>query len=92
MNNYLISSFFKIWLLVEKVDDSSFRAIFVNKERQQVMVPEGIQIHNDHKQYFLEKNSQQCFTLSNTDNHTIYLNGDHILDFSHSRLWKVNNY
>ena len=91
MNSYLISSFFKIWLLVEKVDDSYFKAIFVNKDCEIVMIPDGIQIHNDHKQCFLEKNSKQCFKLSTTDNHTIYLNKNHILDFSHSRLWEVNN-
>ena len=92
MNNYLISSFLRIWLTVEKIDETTFKAIFVNKDNEQVMIPQKFKIHNDNYSCFVEENPKQYFILNNTDNHSIYLNENHILDFSHGRLWKVKQY
>ena len=89
MNSYLISSYFKIWLFVEKIDDTNFRMLCVNQNKKQVRIPQNIKIYNDNQGRFMEEDMQQFFTLNNTDNHSIYFNDMHILDFSHSRLWEV---
>jgi hypothetical protein len=89
MNSYLISSFHKIWLKVEKVNDTDYYLYFVNNQGEKVRAPNTLDIINDNKGTALEKYSNECYKLNNIHNHSIFYNNKHILDFSHNRLWCI---
>jgi hypothetical protein len=52
-------------------------------------MPKDIKIYNDHKGEILEKKNGEYYEVNNTDNYSIFNGEEHIMDFSHNRLWKV---
>ena len=78
-----------IYLKAEKVKDDEYILYATNLKYEKIMMSYNFVIYNDHKGRVVERGVSGCYELNNVDNYTIYYNDIHVMDFSHSRLWKV---
>lgn len=91
MNSCLINSFCRIWIKFEEINEHVSRIYFVNKDNKEVNAPYNIVIYSDmdHQAIGMTDNMKYYY-VSNTGNYTIFIDDDHVMDFSHKSFWRVN--
>ena len=92
MNSCLLHTFPRIWIKFELMNEHVSRIYFVNRENQEVAAPYYLHIHNDiDRQKISVTDNLKYYYVSNTGNYTIFIDDEHVLDFSHKSFWKVNS-
>ena len=76
-------------LKAERELNGNYKIYVVNNNNERIRIPKELKIYNDHKGANLEKMVGEYYNVNNTDNYSIFYREEHIMDFSHNRLWDV---
>jgi hypothetical protein len=89
MDTVLISSSRRIWLKVEPIAENIYRMYCINGKNEPVRMPESMIVYCDHANRVLDKGEDESIFINSFENHTIYYQDTHVLDFSHKTFWRV---
>jgi hypothetical protein len=90
LNSCLINSFCRIWIKFEEINEHVSRIYFVNKDNKEVTVPGDIEIYNDIDRQLIDlTDNMKYYYVSNVGNYSIFVDNEHVLDFSHKSFWRT---
>ena len=90
-NMYNIQIGENITMSIKKTSDSIAIIFFTcNIENDKVNTPEGLSVHDNTNNKYLNKFTKQYFTLCWTDNYTIRYNNEIILEMVSKHGWDLN--